>query len=139
MPVTRSLRRPARLVPLAFLGAITVGTALLSLPVSREGEAAAPLLTALFTATSAVCVTGLVTVDTTTYWSAFGQGVVLFLIQIGGFGIMSLATLLGVMVSRRLGLSSRLVAQAETRTLALGEVRRVLGRIAITVVVVEFV
>jgi len=139
MPVTRSLRRPARLVPLAFLGAITVGTALLSLPVSREGEAAAPLLTALFTATSAVCVTGLVTVDTTTYWSPFGQGVVLFLIQIGGFGIMSLATLLGVMVSRRLGLSSRLVAQAETRTLALGEVRQVLGRIAVTVVVVEFV
>jgi len=139
MPATRSLRHPARLVPLAFLGAITVGTVLLALPLSRYGDAAAPLLTALFTATSAVCVTGLVTVDTATYWSPFGQGVVLLLIQIGGFGIMSLATLLSVVVSRRLGLSSRLVAQAETKTLALGEVRRVLGRIAVTVVVVEAV
>jgi potassium uptake TrkH family protein len=137
MPATRSLRHPARLVPLAFLGAITLGTALLALPVSRSGEAVAPLVTALFTATSAVCVTGLVTVDTATYWSPFGQGVILFLIQIGGFGIMSLATLLGVTVSRRLGLSSRLVAQAETKTLALGEVRQVLGRIAATIVVVE--
>jgi potassium uptake TrkH family protein len=139
MPATRSLRHPARLVPLAFLAAITVGTVLLALPMSMYGDAAAPLLTALFTATSAVCVTGLVTVDTATYWSPFGQGVVLFLIQIGGFGIMSLATLLSVVVSRRLGLSSRLVAQAETKTLALGEVRRVLGRIAVTVVVVESV
>ncbi len=139
MPATRSLRHPARLVPLAFLGAITVGTALLALPMSRYGDASAPMLTALFTATSAVCVTGLVTVDTATYWSPFGQGVVLFLIQIGGFGIMSLATLLSVVVSRRLGLSSRLVAQAETKTLALGEVRRVLGRIAVTVVAVEAV
>jgi potassium uptake TrkH family protein len=126
-------------VPLAFLGAITVGTALLALPMSRYGDASAPLLTALFTATSAVCVTGLVTVDTATYWSGFGQAVVLLLIQVGGFGIMSLATLLGVVVSRRLGLSSRLVAQAETKTLALGEVRRVLGRIAVTVATVEAV
>jgi potassium uptake TrkH family protein len=137
MPATRTLRHPARLVPLAFLSAITVGTALLALPVSRDGQVSAPLLTALFTTTSAICVTGLITVDTATYWSPFGQGVILLLIQVGGFGIMSLATLLSVMVSRRLGLASRLVAQAETKTLALGEVRQVLGRIAVTVVVVE--
>ena len=93
---------PARIVPLAFLAAIVVGTALLSLPYSTPGPARPPVLTAAFTSVSAVCVTGLVTVDTATYWSPFGQVVILGLIQVGGFGIMTLATLLGVLVGARL-------------------------------------
>ncbi|MGH3656053.1 MAG: TrkH family potassium uptake protein [Micromonosporaceae bacterium] len=139
MPARRTLRHPARLVPFAFFCAIVVGTVLLALPISKQGEGGAPLLTALFTATSAVCVTGLITVDTATYWSPFGHVMILLLIQTGGFGIMTLATLLGLLVSRRLGLATRLVAQAETKTLALGEVRRVLGRIALTILTVEAV
>jgi trk system potassium uptake protein TrkH len=124
-------------VPLGFLGAILVGTLLLMLPVARAGDGAAPFLTALFTATSAVCVTGLIVVDTPVYWSGFGQGVVLLLFQIGGFGIMTGATLLGLLVSRRLGLGTRLVAQAETRSLGLGDVTAVLRLVLLTTLVVE--
>ena len=121
-----SLQHPARFVPLAFLVVIALGTGLLSLPIAKAGPGGADLLTALFTATSAVCVTGLIVVDTPTYWTGFGQAVILALIQIGGFGIMTGATLLGVLVSRRLGLRTRLVAQAETRTMALGDIVSVL-------------
>lgn len=74
---------------------------------------------ALFTSTSAVCVTGLITVDTPVDWSGFGQAVILVLIQVGGFGIMALATLLGLLVSRRLGLRNRLNAAAEVKSLGL--------------------
>ena len=133
----RPLQHPARIVPLAFLGAIALGTTVLMLPVSRAGPGSAPLLDAVFTATSAVCVTGLVVVDTPAYWSTFGQVVIVALIQIGGFGIMTMATLLSLLVLRRLGLASRLVVAAETHTLALGEVRRLLGWIALTVLVCE--
>ena len=95
-------RRPLQLVVLGFAAAVAVGTVLLSLPVASSG-ASADALVALFTATSAVCVTGLVVVDTATAWSPFGQVVILALIQVGGFGIMTLASLLALLVSRRLG------------------------------------
>jgi potassium uptake TrkH family protein len=110
-----------------FAAAIAVGTALLMLPVAREGPGGASALEALFTATSAVCVTGLVVVDTPSYWTGFGEGVILALIQVGGFGIMTFASLLVVLVSRRLGLRARLTAAAETKTLGLGEVRSVVA------------
>ena len=100
------------------------------LPLSRVGPDGAPALTALFTATSAVCVTGLVTVDTPTYWSGFGQAVILGLIQIGGFGIMTLASLVGLLLSRKMGIRSRLTAAAETKSLGLGDVRAVLIGVA---------
>ncbi len=124
--VQKSLKHPARLVPIAFVIFILVGTGLLMLPISRADNQSAPFLTALFTATAAVCVTGLTVQDTATYWSAFGHVVLLLLFQVGGFGIMSGATLLGLLVTRRLRLSTRLVAQAETRGLALGDVMAVL-------------
>ncbi len=117
---------PAQVVVLAFGVAVVLGTLLLLLPVSRADRDGAPVVDALFTATSAVTVTGLVTVDTPTYWSGFGQVVILLLIQIGGFGIMSLATLLGLLVSHRLGLRMRLSTAAETKTLGIGDIRRVL-------------
>jgi len=115
---------------------ITLGTALLMLPISSTEQGAAPLLTALFTATSAVCVTGLVVVDTPTYWSTFGQWVILGLFQAGGFGIMIGATLLALMVSGRLNLGARLVAQAETRT-GLGDVTAVIKVAVVATLVVE--
>jgi potassium uptake TrkH family protein len=124
-------------VPLSFLAAIVIGTLLLVLPVSRAGPDTAPVLTALFTATSAVCVTGLIVVDTPTYWSGFGQGVILALIQIGGFGIMTGSTLLGLLISRRLRLTSRLIVQAETPSMALGDVAGVLRLVLLVTVGVE--
>jgi potassium uptake TrkH family protein len=124
-------------VPLAFLGGSVVGTLLLLLPLSRAGDAAPEFMPAAFTAVSAVCVTGLSPVDFATYWSPFGQAVVLVLVQVGGFGIMTLATLLSVLVAGKLGLSTRLVVQSESNTLNLGDVRALLKRVALTMLAVE--
>jgi potassium uptake TrkH family protein len=131
------LAHPARIVPLAFLAAITVGTVLLSLPIATPGPTRAPVLTAAFTSVSAVCVTGLTTVDTATFWSPFGQAVVMGLIQVGGFGIMTLATLLGLLVGGKLRLRSSLIAQAETHVLNIGDVRHVVRRVAVTMLTFE--
>lgn len=119
----------------AFGTAVLVGTLLLWLPVSRSGDGSAPFVTALFHATSAVCVTGLVTVDTGAYWSTFGEIVILALIQVGGFGIMTLASLLGLLIAHRLGLRTRITAAAETKAVGFGDVRSVLfGVMRVTLV-----
>ena len=133
------LRQPGQVVALGFATAIAVGTVLLALPVATSAGEQAPLLTALFTATSAVCVTGLTTVDTGTYWSGFGQAVILLLIQLGGLGIMSSATLLALVFARRLGLRTRFVLQTETRSLRPADMRRLVLRIALFSLVVEAV
>jgi len=139
LALSRAIQHPARLVPLAFLLAIIVGTILLSLPVARAGwgSGGAPVLTALFTATSAVCVTGLAVVDTGTYWSPSGQAIILALVQLGGLGIMTAATLLGLIVSNRLRLGQRLLAQAETRTVALGDIGAALRLILLVMAAVQ--
>jgi trk system potassium uptake protein len=136
-PVT--LRHPAQFVVAAFATAILAGTVLLSLPFATEGPGSAPFLVALFTATSSVCVTGLIVVDTPSYWSTFGEGSIMFLIQIGGFGIMALASLLALFVYRNLGVRGRVVAQAETKTIELGDVRRVLISVAIFSIAFEII
>ncbi|WP_427384442.1 TrkH family potassium uptake protein [Janibacter sp. G56] len=121
----------------AFAVVLLIGTLLLMLPAARTGDGAAPFVTALFTATSAVCVTGLVTVDTPTYWTGFGQVVILGLIQAGGFGIMTMASLLGLLISRRMGLRTRLTAAAETKSVGLGDLRGILLGVARITLVVE--
>ena len=121
----RSVLHPARAVALAFLMAIAFGTALLMLPFSHAGGQGAPWLAALFTSVSAVCVTGLTVVDTGTYWSGFGQGVIMALFQFGGFGMMTAATLLGLLVNNSPRLRTKLMSQQETRTLGLGDVTSV--------------
>ena len=126
----RALSHPVRSVPLAFLAVIVVGAGLLMLPISRTGSGTDVLMPALFTSVSAVCVTGLITVDTATFWTPFGQGVILGLVQAGGFGIMTLATLLALLVRKSIGLRGQLVVQSETHTLNLGDVRAVLFRVA---------
>ncbi|GAA1805301.1 potassium transporter TrkG [Luedemannella flava] len=126
-----------RLVPIAFLAVIAIGTVLLALPPARAGAGAAPFVTALFTATSSVCVTGLTVVDTATYWSPFGQVMIMVLTQVGGFGVMAMATLLSIAVGRRLGLRGRLLARAENQALDLNNPGRVLARIAIVMAVAE--
>src|SRR5690606_23334485 len=79
----------------------------------------------------AVCVTGLAVVDTPSYWSPFGEGVILALIQVGGFGIMTLASLVGLLIFRRLGLRSRLSAAAENKAAGLGDVRTVVKGVVV--------
>jgi len=129
-------RRPFQLVAGGFAGAVMIGTALLLTPAASSGAQASPLA-ALFTATSAVCVTGLVVVDTPTAWSPFGQVVILVLIQVGGFGIMTMASLLGMLLSRRLGLQTRLAAATSARTVGSGDVREVLVGVARTTLIIE--
>jgi Trk-type K+ transport system membrane component len=89
---------PAKVVALSFLAAIAVGTLLLLLPFSQTPGQPVSLLDAFFTATSALCVTGLVVVDTGSAWTPFGQGVILLLIHIGGLGLVTLGTLLALFV-----------------------------------------
>jgi trk system potassium uptake protein len=136
----RTLQHPARIVPLAFLVVIAMGTVLLMLPVSRAGTGNASFMTALFTATSAITTSGMSTVDTATYWSDFGHVMLMVFTQVGGYGIATMATLLGLLVSQRLGLRSRLMARAETSGgLALGEVRTVLMLAAVVMFASEAV
>ena len=132
-------RHPAQLIVMGFLLAIVAGTGLLMLPLAKNGPGGASLLEALFTATSAVCVTGLITVDTPVFWSGFGQAVILALIQVGGFGVMSFGALLGVLTARRLGLRSRMLAAAETKSTGFGDVRRVLLGVLVVTLAVETV
>ena len=86
---------------MGFAGVILLGSLLLCLPISTRSGEWASYLDALFTATTSVCVTGLVTQDTGTYWSLFGQIIILILIQIGGMGVMTVAIMLGLMARRR--------------------------------------
>lgn len=102
-PVSGLLRRPAAAVVAGFAVAVAIGTALLMLPVATETGTSTDFVTAVFTAVSAVCVTGLIVVDTPTYWSTFGELAILGLIQAGGIGIMTLATLLGLLIAGALG------------------------------------
>lgn len=117
------------MVVAGFAMAIALGTGLLMLPVAKAGSGSASGLEAVFTSTSAVCVTGLIVVDTPEYWSGFGQAVILALIQVGGFGIMTFASWLVLLVSHRMGLKARLTAATETKTLGLGDVRTVVVRV----------
>jgi len=100
---------PMRVIAASFLGIILTGTVLLILPVSSSAHNTTGFLTALFTATSATCVTGLVVVDTATYWSGFGQTVILLLIQIGGLGFMTIISIFFFAMRRHVGLRERMV------------------------------
>ncbi|WP_245627437.1 TrkH family potassium uptake protein [Kribbia dieselivorans] len=127
---------PARSVMAAFAGVILLGTALLMLPIATEAGSSGHFVTALFTATSATCVTGLVVVDTPTHWSLFGELVILGLIQVGGFGVMTLTTMLVLLIGRKIGVQASMLAAAESRTVGNENLRRVLlGILRITLVV----
>lgn len=100
---------PTRIVALGFLLIILLGTILLSLPFASRADGSVGFVNALFTATSATCVTGLVIGDTWSLWTNFGQVVIITLIQIGGLGFMTLATVFSFLLRRRIGLKERLV------------------------------
>lgn len=109
-------RSPARLAMLVFGALILTITLLLMLPFSSTTPGSVSFVNALFTATSAVCVTGLTVVDTATQWTVFGDIVLALGIQIGGLGVMVIASILALAVSRHLGLTQRMLAATETKS-----------------------
>ena len=96
-----------QIILLGFAGVVLLGAFLLSLPISSKNHEWTPFIDALFTSTSAVCVTGLIVFDTATYWTIFGQIVILLLIQIGGMGVVTIAVSLAVISGKKIGLFSR--------------------------------
>lgn len=116
-----SLKRKIKLkgvqiLALGFLIAIFIGGIILSLPISSASGEATNFLDAIFTSTSAVCVTGLVTLDTSTYWSTFGQMVIMILIEVGGLGFMTFGVLISLVLGKKITLRERLIMQEAMNT-----------------------
>ncbi len=142
---------PARFAILVFTGLILVTTLLLTLPIARAGErSGTPLADALFTAVSAICVTGLTTVEMSSYWSPFGNVVIILAMQVGGIGVLTIASILGLVVARRMGLRAKLLAASDTnpsrvhsgpvsesQAVRLGEIGTLLATVAISAIVIE--
>jgi len=130
--------RPERIMALGFLCVILVGTILLGLPISTTSRHSIGVHDALFTATSAVCVTGLVVVDTGTVFSLFGKLIVLLLIQIGGLGFMIFATLVMIALGRRISLRNRMLIRESMNTTSLGGLVRLTKWFSILALLLEF-
>ena len=138
MPFWKSERvSPARIIISGFLLLILLGTVLLMLPFSTREWGGASFFDALFTATSATCVTGLVVRDTVSYWSGFGQLVILFLIQVGGMGVVTMAVAIFIFSGRRIGLKQRWVMQESISAPQVGGIVRMTGFILKTAFVAE--
>lgn len=118
---------PAQIITLGFILLILAGTLLLMLPFAARSGQATPFGDALFTATSATCVTGLVINDTYTYWSPFGQVVILLLIQAGGMGVVTLAVAVSIVMGKRIGLKQRFVMQEAISAPHMGGIVRMTG------------
>lgn len=143
---------PARFAILIFTGLILITTLLLTLPIARAGSGTGgtPLADAVFTAVSAICVTGLATVDMATHWSPFGNVVIILAMQIGGIGVLTMASILGLIVARRIGLRAKLIAASDTnaarvhggpvsesQAVRLGEIGGLLFTVAASAIVIE--
>ena len=122
---------------IGFGSAVLVGTALLMLPISTGAGEPPSFVDALFTATSAVCVTGLTVLDTPTFWSPFGQVVIMLLIQLGGLGIMIFAALIGLLLARRMSVRSRLNTASEAKAVGFDDVRGLVRRIVLISLTIE--
>lgn len=125
----RRAATPGRTILLAFAVAVAVGTVILKLPAMATEPTT--WVHALFTATSSICVTGLAVVDTATHWTFTGQITMLVLVQLGGLGIMSMATLVAVLFGSRMGLSTILAIKTENNVISTRDLRRLIGRIAL--------
>ena len=113
IPSGRFKLTATQIIALVFAGIILLGTILLSLPIATKDGQSCGFLSALFTATSATCVTGLTVFDTGSYWSGFGKAVILCMIEIGGLGFMSAVSMILFLFKRKIGLRQRMVmAQA---------------------------
>ena len=116
-------------IVIGFLTVILIGSILLSLPISSNSGEVTPFLTSLFTSTSATCVTGLVLVDTYTHWSIFGQSIILLLIQIGGLGFMTMASLFSFVLRRKITFRERMVMSSSLSVSNMSGVVRLTKRI----------
>lgn len=124
---------------MGFLSVILLGTLLLMLPPATQGRSRAPFMDALFTSTSAVCVTGLALHDTATYWSSFGQGIILLLIQIGGMGVVTVAVSIVTLSGRKIGLMQRSTMQEAISAPQVGGIVRMTSFILKTTVSIELI
>ena len=129
----------SQIIIFGFMGAILLGTLLLMLPVSSAEGEITPFSDALFTSTSAVCVTGLVVQDTATYWSMFGQFIILMLIQIGGLGIVTISVAMAMMAGRKIGLMQRSTLQDAISAPKVGGIVKLTGFILKTTFLIEFI
>ena len=125
------------MIMLSFLVAIALGSVLLALPISAADGTPVPFLDALFTATTATCVTGLVTLPTVSTWSVFGQGVILILIQIGGLGVITMMSALMILLQKRMGISERLLLQDAFNLNSLSGIVRFVKRVLLGTFLVE--
>jgi trk system potassium uptake protein TrkH len=125
------------LLALGFAATILVGSLLLTLPFSNREGIVTPYITALFTATSAVCVTGLVVVDTKSYWTPFGQAIILLLIQVGGLGFMTSSTMLLLLIGRRFSLRERIWLKESHGVSPLGGILRLTRRVLMVTAIIE--
>ena len=133
----RMAQNPARTICLSFLLIIGVGTVLLILPFASRDGTFTPPLDALFTATSATCVTGLVVYDTWGHWSAAGQGVILALIQVGGLGLVTMGAFFQVLAGRRMGLRAADLAKESVNSESFAGVRHLVRTVILGTLLVE--
>ena len=125
------------MIMLSFLIVILVGSLLLSLPISSASGNAIPYLDALFTATTATCVTGLVTLPTVTTWSMFGHVIILVLIQVGGLGVITIMSALMILLQKRMGINNRLLLQDAFNLNSLSGIVRFVKRVLLGSLLVE--
>ena len=128
-----------QIIMLSFLVVILVGSLLLSLPISSASGEPVPYLDALFTATTATCVTGLVTLPTVTTWSTFGQAVILILIQVGGLGVITIMSAVMILLHKRMGIGDRLLLQDAFNLNSLSGIVRFVKRVLLGTFLVEAV
>ena len=126
-----------QIIVLGFAGVILAGALLLMLPIASKSGQATPFLNALFTSTTSVCVTGLIVVDTGTYWSAFGQAVILILIQIGGMGVVTVAAAVTIVSGRKIGLMQRSTMQEAVAAPKMSGIVRLTGFIIRSTILIE--
>ncbi|MBU5442004.1 TrkH family potassium uptake protein [Paenibacillus sp. MSJ-34] len=128
---------PPQILVLGFAAIITIGAFLLMLPISTRGDQPLSFIDALFTSTSATCVTGLVVVDTWSTFSIFGQIVIMILVQIGGLGFMTMATLFALVLKKRISLRERLILQESMRATSMEGIVRLIRRVIIFALTIE--
>ena len=139
-PATRWVNaKPGRVIALSFLLLIVIGTLLLLLPIASRDGRSIGLLRALFTATSATCVTGLVVVDTATHWTTFGKLVILALIQIGGLGLVTITTFFYSFIRKKASLRTMVVTQESTVNFGFSDVMRLVRRVVAVTLSVELI
>ncbi|WP_245867692.1 TrkH family potassium uptake protein [Sporomusa silvacetica] len=139
LDITQWKLTPYQILVLGFAGLILGGALLLMLPIAAVAGTGLPFIDALFTATSAVCVTGLVVVDTGTYFSLFGQLVIISLIQAGGLGIMAMSTLMAILIGKKINLRQRLVMQEALNQFTIAGVVRLTQYIIKVTLLIEFI